>query len=541
MSLPKEPRQLMINLMYLVLTALLAMNVSSEILNAFKIVNRSINSSSKNIANKNDATIENFKMALEEPLIQQNPEKLKKVQDFLAIAEQAVDIRKKMEVELEGYKKLIIERAGGMDPNSPGNILREDDLDAATAIMVEGPRKGEEMKTKLQAFKSQMAALVPIGDDAMSKSSKNENMERLIPIDLTVPETEDNKNADWSFGNFHMVPAVAAVTLMDKYINDVKNTESLVLDELWAKAFGERKTKVIPLPDYALMVSSPNSYLLPGEKYTANIMLGAYNKSSNNLSIRVNGAARPIKDGIATYETVASGKGEQKITVTATFMDPNDNQPKNYKAEATYYVGDPQATISLDKMNVFYVGVPNPITFSASGIPANNLSYTAENCVLKAEEGVNKYSVMVEKPGAKAKITLSGKKADGTIQSFGTYEYRVKRIPDPYPVIANKRGGGGVANEMKVQDAIIARLDNFDFDAKFVVTSFSITYVPRRGEPEEGTSETQYLTGARANPKVAAIMAKLKPGDKVYFENIRAVGPDKTSRNIGSLAFVINN
>jgi hypothetical protein len=84
-------------------------------------------------------------------------------------------------------------------------------------------------------------------------------------------------------------------------------------------------------------------------------------------------------------------------------------------------------------------------------------------------------------------------------------------------------------------------LDNFDFDAKFVVTSFSITYVPRRGEAEEGTSETQYLTGGRANPKVAAIMAKLKPGDKVYFENIRAVGPDKTSRNIGSLAFVINN
>lgn len=541
MALPKEPRQLMINLMYLVLTALLAMNVSSEILNAFKIVNRSINSSSKNIAAKNDATIENFKMALEEPLIQKNPEKFKKVSDFLAIAEQAVELRKKMEADLEVYKKLIVDRAGGMDPNSPGNILREDDLDAATAIMIEGDKKGYEMRKKLEEFKSQMSALVPIGDEAMTKSSKNESVEKLLPIDLTMEKSEENKEGDWVFGNFHMVPAVAAVTLMDKYINDVKNAESIVLDELWAKAFGERKTKVIPLPDYALLVSSPNNYLLPGEKYTANIMLGAYNKTSNNLTIRVNGQNMAIKDGIATYNSVASGKGEQKIVVTASFMDPNDNKMKDYKAEATYYIGEPQATISLDKMNVFYVGVPNPITFSASGIPANSLSYTSENCTLTKEDGVNKFSVMVTQAGAKAKITLSGKKADGTQQTFGTYEYRVKRIPDPYPVIANKRGGSVMANEVKVQEAIIARLDNFDFDARFLVTSFSVSYIPKRGDVEEAVSNGPYLTGAKAAPGVAEIINKLKPGDKIYFENIKAVGPDKTPRSIGSVGFVINN
>ena len=92
-----------------------------------------------------------------------------------------------------------------------------------------------------------------------------------------------------------------------------------------------------------------------------------------------------------------------------------------------------------------------------------------------------------------------------------------------------------------MQDAILARLDNFDFDAKFVVTSFTVTYLPRRGEPEEASSSTQYLTGPNAAPSVAAIMAKLKPGDKVFFENIKAIGPDKTSRLIGSVNFICNN
>ena len=137
MSLPKEPRQLMINLMYLVLTALLAMNVSSEILNAFKIVDKSINQSSKNITEKNDATIENFKIALEDPKIIADPVKYAKVKQFLAYAEQVMEKRKAMAAELEAYKATIITRSGGMDPQIPGQILRQDDLDAATAIMID--------------------------------------------------------------------------------------------------------------------------------------------------------------------------------------------------------------------------------------------------------------------------------------------------------------------------------------------------------------------------------------------------------------------
>lgn len=541
MALPKEPRQLMINLMYLVLTALLAMNVSNEILNAFKIVDKSIVSSSNSIQKKNDNTIANFQMALEDEAILRNPEKLKKIQDYKVLAEQAMTLGKQMETELESYKQLIVTKAGGMDPQNPSLLLREDDLDAATNVMIEG-KKGDEMKARLQKFVDDIAILVPSDNpEVMSKSAKTEAIKKMLTIDLSSQPTEGNPSGDWSYSNFHMVPAVAAVTLMDKYINDVKNSQSSVVDELWAQAFGERKTKQIVFDSYDLIISSPNPYLLPGEKFTATAMLGAFNKNSQNLTISGGGRGLKIENGIAKYESVASGKGEQTVVFTASFIDPNTGKTMPYKKEFKYYVGEAQASISLDKMNVFYVGVPNPITFSASGVPAGNLKYSVENCTLTPAEGVNKYIVTVTSPGAKAKISLSATLSDGTSKSFGTYEYRVKRIPDPYPVVANKRGGSAVANELKVQDAILARLDNFDFDAKFNVTSFTVTYLPRRGDPEEASSNSMYLTGPNASPAVAAIMSKLKPGDKIFFENIKAIGPDKTSRSIGSVNFIINN
>jgi gliding motility-associated protein GldM len=544
MSLPKEPRQLMINLMYLVLTALLAMNVSSEILNAFRIVDRSILRSSKNIDDKTAATIENFKLQLEDPKIKNDPIKFKKVSDYYQLALKATEMRKAIEADLDVYRQMIVDRAGGIDPET-NDILRRDDLDAATAIMVEGPKKGEEMKSKLMKFKSELAALVPTGDDIMSLASKNESIERMLPINFDVEESETNVNKDWSYGNFNMVPAVGAVTIMDKYINDVKNSESVVMDELWAKAFGEKVRQQLVFKDYAILISSPNTYLLPGEKYTAQIMLGAYNKTSNNLTIRVNGQNLAVKDGIATFTATASGKGEQTINVAASYADPNEgNAVKNYTAKSSYFVGESQATISLDKMNVFYIGVENPITLSASGIPAGNLSYSAENCTLTKSEGVNKYMVTVASgmAGKKATIRLTGKLSDGTTKDFGTYTYRIKEIPDPYPVIARSRGGSMAGAELRVQEAVFAKLDNFDFEAKFTVVSFDVTYQKKRStDLEVATSRSQYLTGPNAAKDVEDLVTKVKIGDRIYFENIKAVGPDKRVRTIGSVNFIIAN
>jgi gliding motility-associated protein GldM len=542
MSLPKEPRQLMINLMYLVLTALLAMNVSSEILNAFKIVDNSLVQSSSNLDEKNKASLKEYDEKMQDPEVLENPKKIKKMNDFRPFVLQASEKSKQITTLLESYKQMIITRAGGLNPKT-GLLERPEDLDAATAIMIEIDKKGPEMKSKLEAFKKEMGALIPTaGDDISTMKDRNEYVEKLFPINFDVIESEENVAKDWSYGNFHMVPAVGAVTILDKYINDVKSTESMVIDNLWALATGETRNMKIPLPDYALLVSSPNSYLLPGEKYTAQIMLGAYNKTANALSIRVNGSNIAVKDGIATYTATAGGKGEQTINVSGSFTDPNDNNiVRNFTQKATYYVGEAQATISLDKMNVFYIGVDNPITFSASGIPAGSLTYTSEGCTLTKAEGVNKFMVRpTGAPGSKATITLSGKIGDGTSKAFGTYEYRVKRIPDPYPVIAGSRGGPICAGPLGAQVAIFAKLDNFDFDAKYEVVSYDVLYQPKRKEPVEASSRNMYLNGPNAVPQIKEMMQALRPGDRIYFENIKAKGPDGTIRSIGSVNFVIN-
>ncbi len=553
MSLPKEPRQLMINLMYLVLTALLAMNVSSEILNAFKIVDTSIQHSNDNISNRSNTTIDNFQIGLDDPKIIADEKKFNKVKVCMGYAKEAVAMRQELEKEILVYREMIIKRAGGIDPETK-DVMRRDDLDAATAVMIEDDRKGPEMLAKLQKFKSAIAALVPIstpgpgdptGEDNLTLPSKNDSLEKELPLNFNVLESEENTKKDWSYGNFHMVPAVGALTIIDKYINDIRNSESIVIDKLWLKAFGARRTKEPVFTNYDVLVSSPNTYLLPGEKYTATIMLGAYNKKASNLKIMVNGNTLPVVDGIATYTAIATGKGEQKLSVSASYTDPNDLSTKSVPVKPySYYVGEAQASISLDKMNVFYIGVDNPITLAASGVPAGSLNYTPENCTMTKAEGINKFMVTVAAgtAGTKAKIKLSGKLGDGTTKDFGVYEYRIKNIPDPYPVIAGRRGGNISKSELSVQEAIFAKLDNFDFDVKFKVTGFDVNYQNKgTSELSVGKGTNQYLTGPNADKDVADIMKNLKVGSKIYFESIKAVGPDGRTRNIGSVNLTINN
>ncbi|HMN32998.1 MAG TPA: hypothetical protein PKA54_06465, partial [Chitinophagaceae bacterium] len=196
MSLPKEPRQLMINLMYLVLTALLAMNVSSEILNAFKIVDKSLVLSSKNITEKNKTVLDEYNKLFENEEIKRNPEKIKKLNDYKPLLEKASQLSLEMTNSLEEYKKLIVERAGGINPGS-GLIERPEDLDAATAVMIEHDKKGPEMKSKLEKFIQEIAALVPTdGDKLESIKDKNPAIEKLFPINFDIIEDETNEAKD---------------------------------------------------------------------------------------------------------------------------------------------------------------------------------------------------------------------------------------------------------------------------------------------------------------------------------------------------------
>jgi gliding motility-associated protein GldM len=183
-------------------------------------------------------------------------------------------------------------------------------------------------------------------------------------------------------------------------------------------------------------------------------------------------------------------------------------------------------------MNVFYAGVPNPVSISAPGIPKENLSVTISGGTISGSNG--KYTVNVTNPGSTAKVNVSAN-INGKVQYIGSSDFRVKRIPDPKAKFAGKTGGNLSSVVIKGQDAIFATLDNFDFDARFKVTRFSLTIAKPRSDwvilQTSGNTFSQQMLDA---------ISKVTPGTKVFFDNIIAVGPDGSPRQLESINFTAN-
>lgn len=534
MSLPKEPRQLMINLMYLVLTALLALNVSNEVLNAFTIVDKSIVRSNANIDLKNQATIASFEDAANNDKL--NPEKKAKVEVAKALAVQARDLTKAMQVELENYRSTIVTRSGDINPET-GKIDRESDLDVPTRIMIkEG--KGKEMMQKLEKYKKDMAALVDGLPEGMKLSAGDGGFADKLPINFD--RTDESKS--WEDNMFNMVPSIAAVTIIDKFKNDVKNSESAVLDELWASAMGEIKTKALVFKKYGVIASADNSYVLPGQKINITAALGAYNDGADGLRISIGGQNRTPKDGLASYQLTASGSGEKSVTVNAEYFDKNDNRWVTVpKQTIKYYVGQPQATISLDAMKILYKGLDNPLTVSASGVPLNDLVVTAGPNLTLVPAGPGKFLARVSANNGETTITIRGKRSDGSIEDFGTQKYRLGRVPDPVPLVAGETGGAVPVNRMKAQQGVFAKLIGFPYDIKYTVVSYTLFHVPKRGEASAPVEVSgQFLNHPQGSAAARAIMDNLQVGDRLYFENIKAAGPDGT-RKLPALSYTFPN
>jgi len=543
MSLPKEPRQLMINLMYLVLTALLAMNVSKEVINAFTIVDNSINNSNANIDDKNASTMVNLDAALKNP--KNEAEKKQKINTAIDLAEQARATSKGMIDRLSSYRATVIERAGGMaEEDGKIRIKREADLEAATSFMItEG--QGATMKNELAQFKSKMAGYIDNLDQNMKLSDDDGTFAKKLPINL-----ESDGEGSWSENMFAMVPAVAAVTIIDKYINDVKNSESAVLDELWANAMGEATPRPTVVKKdfnkFGIIASLDNSYALPGQTLNLQAMLGAYNANSAGLRISINGRPVSARDGIANMKIKANTKpGKHTVRVSAQYLSKGKNDQDGtgtWKRVSdytmNYFVGQPQASISLDKMKVFYKGLKNPMTIAASGVPLNDLSVKAGPNISLQKTGPGKYNVLASKNSGKTWIEITGKRSDGSVENFGKIEYRLGRVPDPVAYVAQKTGGAIPANAMKAQKVVTAKLLGFPYDLEYKITSFTMVHVPKRGEMQAPLPVKGRLLQT-SGPK--AVLNNLKVGDRLYFEDVRAVGPDGENRKLGGLSFYFPN
>ena len=306
-----------------------------------------------------------------------------------------------------------------------------------------------------------------------------------------------------SFGDG--VPLTAAITALAKIRADTKNAES----EMVKKILGKMDMAVVNLDQFSAVAVAPTSYVIQGETYTAEIFLTAYD-SKLNSSVSVNGANLPVKDGKGTYTVSTNSEGIHTWVGTVR-VKQTDGTIKEYKTpEQSYQVARPSAVVSPDKMNVFYVGVDNPVSVSAPGIPKEKLRINIAGGTYTGSNGKYMVSVAAADISKTANVTVSAE-INGKVQSFGSSTFRIKRIPDPKAKFANKTGGTVSPVLLKSFPTVFAILENFDFDAKFTVTRFELIILKPRADAQ------QFKANGALTPAMITAMASVTPWDTCVF------------------------
>lgn len=496
MALPKEPRQKMINIMYLVLTALLALNVSAEILNAFKTVDNTLQKSNAVVSGSTSSYLQSLQDKMNKP------ESREKASIWLPRATTAQKLSNDTYNYIESLKALLKSEADFNPQKNGDSSFKEDNLEASTRIFVENG-KGKELYDKLADYRKKLLEIDPLISNAFSKN---------LPIDLSMPKTQNPNNVTWSDAYFRMTPTVAALTMLSKFENDVKTSENKVV-EFCHNQVGHVE---YVFDTYTPLVGSSSTYLMDGQEMEITAGLGAFN-SQKKPTITINGSSVPLADdNLAHQKFIANGVGPKTVTVTINYTD-QDGKPKTETKTINYVVGSPTgASVSADAVKVLYIGLQNPLSVNGGNVGDEKVHPSIDNGKLTKGDKPGHYIVEPVKPGT-ANITLN---IDGQ-QKPQTFEFKVKTVPDPVAKVGKSKGGPMKVNDFKAQFGVRAELENFVFEGvKFNITSFTIVFT--------GAGflnlQARQVTGDTFD-SVKDLIDKAKPGTTVTIDEIRASGP----------------
>lgn len=512
MSLPKEPRQKMINMMYLVLTALLALNVSSEILNAFKTVDKSLMTATGVAEKKNSEIFKSFQKKIEDPTTRDKAEVwLPKAQRAKALSDEVYNF-------IEGLKAELKKEAG-LKIVEGKEDFKEDDLDAATRLFVSAPPtgkgKGKDLFDKLANFKKQLLEIDPEMAAAIGAN---------LPLSLPAVKTEKDKE-EWAYTFFHMTPTVAGITILSKFQNDIKNSESQAV-EFCHKEIGEVE---LVYDQFQAIANANASYVMPGEEIIINAGVGAFN-SASQPKVSVDGAsATPTPDGSFEYKFRPTGSGSKNVTIS--FVKP-DGTTASVTKEIKYTVGVPSGlVVSTDKTRVFYQGLENPLSVTGgSGDEKVNVNVEGAGIGYR-KAGPGQYIVTANALGSATVIASDGKNTQKII-------IPVKRVPNPFATVGGKGGGPIGANALRVQRGVVADLKDFVFEGvKYEVVSFTLICTGR-GFEESGFGIAE-VAGAYFNAEAKALLAKCQPGSTVVIDEIKVTGPGGTRLLDQNISFTL--
>ena len=513
---PVSPRQKMINLMYVVLMAMLALNVSTEVLNGFSIVEESLKRTTANATKENQALYDDFAEQM-----QKNPQKVKQWFDKSQQVKQMSDQLYNLAEEL---KLAIVHEADGKDGDI-SNIRNKEDLEAATQVMLAPSRgRGKELYDAINNYREQLLKLVT-----------DEHQKKMIASNLTteIPKDAVTLGKNWQEYMFESMPAAAAVTLLSKLQSDVRYAEGEVLHTLVSN---------IDVKD--IRVNALNAFVIPnsqtivrGDKFSARIVMAAVDKTQQP-QIFIGGKEMNLPGGL--YETVTGRTGD--FTLSGYIQVANGNGELLKRSfEQKYTVVDPSATVSADLRNVLYAGYSNPLSVSVPGVPVNKVQATMTGGTLQPV-GPGRYIARPTAVGQNVTITVTSTNT-GRPQQMGQFTFRVRRLPDPTPYIAMKdesgspiryKGGGLSKAQLMGVDGIGAAIDDGILDIAFKVQSFETVFFDNMGNAVPMVSD-----GASFSARQKDTFRKLQRNKRFYISRVNAIGPDGISRKLNASMEVI--
>jgi len=518
-----SPRQKMINMMYLILTALLAMNVSAEILNAFVLVNDSLIKTEDGIKAKNSDVYASF-----DNKFAANPKKIAPWRDkALLVNKHSEDLI----VYIDTLRNKILSDAGEdvalyLDLNEGGTKVIQNKKDKESPIhtmledMSEGKARALILKDKIENFKVDIKKIFKGVD-------KSDNMLANMEGNLSTKDIkgEGGDMKSWEHTNFDQLPLVAVITMLTKLKTDILNTESEAINNLYSQV----DAKSYKFTDLNAIVKPEKGYLLTGEKYKAEIFVGASDKNLKPEIILDNGSKVDSfdVDGKGLYEVTAGGYGIHTLKGKIIVNKPGSTEKDSFPFKTEYQVAAPSVSVSPTKMNVFYIGVDNPVEITAAGTPADKVSASMTSGTIRKKSGSN-YIVRVKRPGkTKVKVSTGGR-------GLGSKEFRVKTLPNPITTIGAPsstffKGGNIPKSTLIALSGINATMENFEFDLRFNITGFVVT-CNIGGFDESAKSRGRNFTGAQKG-----VIRKAKRNSRVIIEGVRAKGPDGKTRKINDL------
>ncbi len=507
-----SPRQKMINMMYLVLMALLALNVSAEILKSFYLFERSFNTAAMSIDSKSQGTMKALQKALGE-----KPEKTKPYMDRAKAAQKTT---KDFVDYLDGITKKVEEWYDGRDPET-GALVSPDQMEdhARYFTVIDNGANGKEFQKRINDTREKLASYLKPVVPGMAQDSTNIETMDLYKSAINASQliAEDDKSGvsggTWINENLEHNPAAGLLALIARIRNDARTMESDVLEKLATR---------IDATDYKFdrleaKVLAKSTYVMEGEAYEADILLVASN-SKGAPSITVGGTNINVEGGVGKYRGSANGIGIKTFAGKIVIDGPEGPQTFEFKDE--YTVFKPAATIAATQMNLLYKGIDNPMSISVPGFAASEVKVSAPGINLVSKGGGVYNATVPASTNKEVTISVSITK-DGKTKTVGSQVFRVRSLPQPTAQL------GGIPNDglpkgkaaVSAQTVILASMGaGFAYDLKYRVQGFKMIMAYKRKPPVMESSSSGVLTPAMQN-----LIKNAAPDDRILIEGIRAV------------------